>query len=66
MSPEMKAKIDAMSLDEMLTLNRFAPIGHPIFLWDTGEYFLQRMNKLREADPAGWVAASKAAGRDDV
>ncbi len=59
-----KEHIDAMSLEGLLRHNRFAPVGDPWFLDETGKYWLERMNELRAA-PGGqdqWVAASKSIG----
>jgi len=34
-----RKQIDAMTQVEMARLWRFAPIGHPLFAGDTGDYF---------------------------
>lgn len=64
LTPELKAKIDAMPYAELLRLNRFAPIGDPMFAGDSGTYILTRMRDMRAA-PGGHrlhVSASKAVG----
>lgn len=63
LSPETKAKIDAMSYEEMLRLNRFAPCGEPLFIGVTGVYFFENMSlKKIEVGHAGHVRASKNIG----
>lgn len=51
MTPEMKAKIDAMDQIEMARLWRFAPIGSPILSGDTGQYFSVRFKSLGGMTP---------------
>lgn len=63
LTAERKAKIDAMSYEELLSKWRFAPIGDPMFQGETGEYFGQRMKELRDAG-ADHVGASKRLGWD--
>lgn len=58
-----KADIDAMSYEELLRLNRFAPIGAPYFQGESGEYILRRLRELRIGG-ADHVAASKKIGWD--
>ena len=66
LTPEQKAKIDAMGHEEMLLLNRFAPVGHPMFAGETGDYFLKVMSRKREeAGGAACVAASKRIGWEE-
>ena len=62
LTEELKQQIDAMSYEEMLRKWRFAPVGDPIFQGSVGKYFSTRMFALRDADPAGAVAASKRIG----
>lgn len=63
MDEETKARIDGMTYIEMLRLWRFSPIGgNTLFQGETGKYFAKRMRELRDADPAGAVAASKQVG----
>ena len=58
-----KAEIDAMSYERMLSLQRFAPMGHPMFQGDTGDYFGKRMAaKKSEVGQAEHVRASKSIG----
>jgi hypothetical protein len=64
LTPENKAKIDSMSYQQLLHRWRFAKIGDPWFLDDTGEYWGKRMAELRNL-PGGdkeHVRASKAIG----
>ncbi len=64
MTDEMKARIDAMTYEQLLAKWRFAPIGDPMFQGDTGDYYGKRMAEMR-AEPGGntrHVAASKHIG----
>lgn len=64
LTPELKARIDAMSYEQLLHKWRFAPIGDPIFQGDSGEYIGKRMQELR-SQPGGddeHVRASKSIG----
>lgn len=58
-----KAEVDSMTLLEMLREWRNAPIGR----FQNGDpwtdYFIKVMGEKREADPAGWTAASKRLSR---
>lgn len=63
MTPEQKKTIDEMSYTQMLSLWRFAPVGHPMFEGDTGEYFSKVMKEKKEkVGAAGHTAASKLIG----
>jgi hypothetical protein len=63
MTAEDKAKIDGMSHEEMLRLIRFSPPGYPLFVGETGEYFLKLFTERRNALPEGQHAAtSKSIG----
>lgn len=53
MTPENKARIDAMDFEAMLRLVRFAPVGDPLFESETGSYFIRVMGRLREELPEG-------------
>lgn len=60
-----KAKIDAMTYQQLLEKWRFAPLGDPMFQGESGHYFEQRMKEKRsEVGDAGHIAASKAIGWD--
>jgi hypothetical protein len=64
LTPEAKARIDAMSYAQLLERWRFAPAGDTLFRGETGEYWGKRMAELR-ARPGGQgehVAASKRLG----
>lgn len=59
----LRERIDDMPYEEMLSRNRFAPIGDPLFADDTGRYFLKVMARKRsEVGQQAHVAASKAIG----
>jgi len=63
MHEEIKRQIDNMSYKSMLLLWRTAPIGHPMFQGEIGEYYSKVMNKKRkEVGNAAHVAASKSIG----
>ena len=63
MSPEQKTKIDSMSYESMFSLWRNAPVGHPIFQGDVGDYFTKEMIRKRdEVGSAEHSATSKRIG----
>jgi len=64
LTAENKAHIDAMSHHGLLSRWRNAPAGDPWFQGETGTYWGKRMAALRDADPGGAVANSKAIGWD--
>lgn len=47
MTQETKRQIDEMKYEDMLCLWRFAPIGHPMFQGETGNYFSESMKLKR-------------------
>jgi len=60
-----KRHIDSLSYMNLLERLRYAPLGYPWFIGETGDYWVKRMAELR-AEPNGdalHVAASKAIGR---
>jgi len=58
-----KGKIDAMSYESMLRLNRFSPSNEPLFMGVAGVYFFEIMSlKKIEVGNAGHVQASKNIG----
>ena len=62
---EMKRQVEAMSYEELLRKWRFAPAGDPMFAGEAGQYYLETMNRKRQAlEPGQHVAASKAIGWD--
>lgn len=61
LTPELKARIDAMSYEQLLSQWRFAPIGDPWFQGETAAYHEKRMRELREQG-ADHVGASKRIG----
>ena len=64
LTPELKSIIDSMSLESMLSRNRFAAVGDSMFQGEVGTYFLKRMSELRNANPEEWTNASKRIGWD--
>ena len=58
-TPKQKASIDAMTYEAMLRLHRFEPLGSPMFLGDSGEYF---MSVMASKKPLNHVAISKRIG----
>jgi len=63
MSPEMQKKIDGLTYEEALRLNRFEPIGSPYFQGEAGEAFALRFDFLNRITPHEVrVAASKRIG----
>ena len=58
---ENKKYIDSLSYEELLRHWRFAPIGDPWFEGETGKYWAERMQKLKE-EGADHVRASKNVG----
>jgi hypothetical protein len=61
MTPEQKARIDAMTYQQLLSAWRNAPIGDPRFTGASGQYWGERMAELRKQG-ADHVGASKAIG----
>lgn len=47
-TPEFKADIDSKTYEELLSMNRFSPLGDPMFQGERGEYILKRMAQLRK------------------
>ena len=65
LTQENKLHIDALSYEQLLSRWRFAPAGDAWFQGETGKYWGERMNELRD-QPGGQtrhVAASKAIDR---
>jgi len=59
MDKEIKAIIDNMSYQELLSKWRFAPSGDPMFQGETGEYYrhvmtVKEMNKTQVSKNIGW------------
>lgn len=67
LTPEQKAKIDAMDYEDLLRQWRFARPGDPRFLGDSGRYWSERMKDLRSrpGGHAAHVEASKRVGWED-
>lgn len=53
MTQKEKNKIDRMSYESMLRMNRFAPLGDPIFQGTKGNYFIKEMVRKRNSLPDG-------------
>jgi hypothetical protein len=63
LTPENKAYIDNLSYEGLLRKWRFAPAGDSWFQGETGDYWSQRMRKLKESmSNDEYVAASKKIG----
>jgi len=62
---EIKKQIDEMTYESMLSLWRFAPVGHPMFQGETGDYYAKVMReKAAKITDSERVAASKLVGWD--
>ena len=63
MKKEIKNQIDNMDYESMLSLWRYAPVGHPMFQGEVGDYYAKVMRekgaKISESEK---VAASKSVG----
>ena len=58
-----KKQIDEMGYEDMLELWRNAPVGHPFFQGEIGDYYTSVMKVKREqVGHAAHVAASKSIG----
>ena len=59
-----KAYIDSLSYQGLLNHWRFAPVGDPWFVGQTGSYWGERMKELRDkpGGDAAHVQASKSIG----
>ena len=64
LTPENKAYIDSLGLEDLLREWRNAPVGNTWFQGETGDYWGKVMGEKRDADPGGWVGASKRIGWD--
>ncbi len=62
LTPQNKAKIDAMTHNALLRHWRFGGVGDPWFQGETGKYWGKRMAQLKAEDPAQAVADSKSIG----
>lgn len=61
--PKNKEWIDNATYETLLSKWRFAPVGDPLFMGETGEYYGNIMaKKKKEIGQAGHVAASKNIG----
>lgn len=57
-----KEQIDRMSVGELLSANRSAPIGDPRFQGYEGAYRMKRLAELRSEDNDAYVRSSKSIG----
>ena len=65
MNEKTRKYIDGLTLDQLLSKWRFAPIGDPMLQGETGDYFSKVMSEKRKAAGDGaWTAASKSVGWD--
>ena len=63
MKEETKKQIDAMDYESMLSLWRFAPIGHPMLQGETGDYYAKVMReKAAKLTDSEKTAISKLVG----
>lgn len=65
MTQEQKDWIDKSDYETLLELWRFAPIGHPMFKGDTGDYYKRVMFEKRDNLEDKGVSASKNIGWDE-
>ena len=59
---DLRAWINGATTEELLRKWRFAPNGDEFCTGEVGRYFDAVLKERREADPAGYTAASKAVG----
>ena len=62
LTPEKKTELDALTIRELLSVQRFAPIGDPRFMGAEGKYRMRRLSELRAKNPEEYVLASKSIG----
>ena len=62
LTPENKAHIDGLTLEQLLECWRNSPPGTSWFMGESGKYWGERMTALRNEKPAEWVSASKSIG----
>ncbi len=63
MTDAQKEWIDNATYQDLLRHNRFAPVGDPMFMGDTGDYYGKVMAEKKAAEPSP-AAVSKAIGWD--
>ena len=66
MDEKTKALIDAMTYEDLLRKWRFAPLGDPMFVGETGKYFAERMEQKRTEEGTDRVAVSKKVGWGEI
>lgn len=64
LTPELKAYIEDMSYEQLLSRWRFDPIGSSFFQGESGELATERMKVLRADSSIDHVGASKRIGWD--
>lgn len=62
LTPELKATIDGKSIYALLHGVRFSPAGSEMFQGESGDYWIKRLNELRDLDNDAFVRASKDMG----
>jgi hypothetical protein len=62
LTEQAKKDIDNLSHYELLKRWRFAPMGDLFFQGEIGKYWGERMQQLRDRDPAQAVRDSKSIG----
>jgi hypothetical protein len=63
MTPELKAEIDKLNVCQLLSAQRFSPIGDPRFKGEEGEYRMKRLFEVLEHEGNdAFVSASKSLG----
>lgn len=62
MNPEEKTEIDSLSIAQLLSAQRFAPVGDRRFQGEPGAYRMKRLADLRDQNPDEYVHASKMIG----
>jgi hypothetical protein len=62
LTEENKKYIDSLSIKQLLSKIRFAPLGDPWFQDETGDYWMKRYTEKRDENPSEAVRASKNLG----
>lgn len=63
-TPEDKARIDLLSVYQLLETVRYAPVGDERMSGEAGDYWLRRLTEVRAQNEEAYVAASKEIGWD--
>ena len=62
LTPEVKKEIDDMTVYQLLQRWRFSPVGDAMFEGESGDYYKQKLKKLREELPEVYTNTSKRIG----